>query len=66
MSTIDIDVATGKPLSPREQRKREAAEQAGKRKGQRRREASKLSRRFGSSSEKLPGLAFLASLPMRF
>lgn len=44
MSTIDIDVATGKPLTPREQRKREAAEQAGKRKGQRRREASKLSK----------------------
>ena len=60
MSTIDIDVATGKPLSPREQRKREAAEQAGKRKGQRRREASKLSKALWKFKREIAWIGFFS------
>ena len=60
MSTIDFDLTTGKPLSPREQRKREQAEKAGKQKGQRRREASKLSKALWKFKREIAWIGFFS------
>jgi len=59
MSTIDIDVATGKPLTAREQKKREAKE-AARKQSEKHGEASRLSKALWKFKREIAWIGFFS------